>query len=258
MKDIKAKILKKKQYSDTIFEFVLHAPYIAETAAAGQFVEVAVKGAGAPLLRRPFGIKDADAKAGTISILFKAVGRGTEILGAKQEGCELNVLGPLGKGFKIEKDKNHILVAGGLGVPPIFFLAKKIAEAGEKVYTFIGARTKSEIAAADDFLALGCELGITTDDGSMGEKCLVSVPMERKLKDLKDPVIYACGPHKMLESLAHIAESVKVPLQVSLEEKMACGLGVCRGCPVQVKNADTKYKMVCQDGPVFNAEDIVW
>lgn len=257
MINLKAEVLSSAQLSADIFLLSLHAPQLAAQAKPGQFVEVLLSGPGAPFLRRPFGVHSANAASGVVEILFRRVGKGTEILSSLQPGDALDITGPLGNGFTPAKGKTHLLAAGGMGAAPIFFLAQALHGAGEKVKIFLAARGAGDIVRVSDFQKFG-DVAISTEDGSLGEKCLIDTPLERALKQEKSAALYACGPHAMLACVAALGAKYNTPTQVSLEEKMACGLGVCQGCPVAVRGGQAKYKMVCKDGPVFNAEDILW
>lgn len=254
MNNFKAEVLSNKKISTDIFNISFKAPALAASAKPGQFLEVLAVGENAPFLRRPFGIHSIDKKTGAVEILFKKVGRGTEILSNLSAGDTIDIIGPLGNGFDIKEGKKHFIAGGGMGIAPLLFLAQALGK-GAKI--FLAARNAGDIARAEEFKKYG-EVVISTEDGSLGEKCLIDTPLERALRGEKNAVIYACGPHGMLRCVAGLGAKYNVEAQVSLEEKMACGLGVCQGCPVEVKNKDTKYKMVCKDGPVFHAEDIVW
>ncbi|ACC98283.1 Oxidoreductase [Elusimicrobium minutum Pei191] len=257
MKQIKAEVINISEVKPGIFNILMKAPYIAKNAKAGQFVEVlcnngaAKNCTGGPLLRRPFGVHNA--KGENIEILFKVLGKGTEYLSQKKAGDILDVIGPLGNGFDIKEGRLAVIAGGGMGIAPLLFAAKQT----KNPLIFLGARNEAELPCKEKFENLG-KLILTTDDGSLGEKCFLNIPLERVLKENKNAVIYACGPHPMLKCLADLGVKYGVEVQVSLEEKMACGIGVCQGCPVELKNKDTKYKLVCKDGPVFNAEDVVW
>ncbi|WP_424244483.1 dihydroorotate dehydrogenase electron transfer subunit [Elusimicrobium posterum] len=264
MKEILAEILENREVKKDIFNMVLKSDWLAKNAKPGQFIEaLAYKDYStpnmlqSPMLRRPFGIHNADADKGTFEILYKVLGAGTKNLSTKKPGDVLNVIAPLGNGFTIEKDATHFIAGGGMGIAPLLFLAKELEKAGEKPFIFLGARTDEELPCKEKF-GTACPVTLTTDDGSIGEKCFLNIPLERALKEAKNPVIYACGPHGMLKCLAELGARYNAKTQLSLEEKMACGIGVCQGCPVELKNKDTKYKSVCKDGPVFNGEDIVW
>ncbi|MDR0953022.1 MAG: dihydroorotate dehydrogenase electron transfer subunit [Elusimicrobiota bacterium] len=257
MKNFKAKIIENKQVAPQIYNLKFEAPKLAAEAKPGQFVEALCKGSGAPFLRRPFGVHMADTKSGVCEILFRIAGRGTELLSQMSAGDFLDITGPLGNDFEINKGKKHFIAGGGMGIAPLLFLAKAIWQTGEQAKIFLAAKTAADIARLDIFKNFG-EVILSTEDGSLGEKCLIDTPLERALKTEQNAALYACGPRPMLRCVAELGAKYQTPTQVSLEEKMACGMGVCQGCPVEVKNKDTKYKMVCKDGPVFNAEDIVW
>ena len=275
MKSLRATIISNKKTGDDFRLMRLESAYLAKTARPGQFVEVRCSaGSGAatdPLLRRPFGVHRI--VKGGIEILYKTVGRGTGILSRKEPGDEVEVLGPLGNGFDIKKAQRAIIVAGGIGAAPLVALAQKLGKAD----VFIGARSRSHIMCEKEFKALGCTVRVATEDGSKGYKGLITVLLEDALRNIGDArrtiiypapeaqddrtfrrnvQIYACGPTGMLKAVAALARSHGVNCQVSLEERMACGVGVCLGCPVKVRGGD--YKMVCKDGPVFDAEEIVW
>ncbi|MGB2578687.1 dihydroorotate dehydrogenase electron transfer subunit [Elusimicrobium simillimum] len=256
MNNFDAEVISNTEVAKDIFNLKFMCADLAAAARPGQFVEVLCEGAGAPFLRRPFGVYRAGA-GGDCEILFKRVGKGTDILSGLTKGQKINVTGPLGNGFTIEKGKTHLIAGGGMGVAPLMFLAETIFNAGEKPQIFLAAKTAEQIAGIELFKKFG-EVIISTEDGSLGEKCLIDTPLERTLKTAKNAVIYSCGPHGMLRCVADLGAKYNTPVQVSLEEKMACGLGVCQGCPVKLKNKDTKYKMVCKDGPVFDGGDVVW
>jgi dihydroorotate dehydrogenase electron transfer subunit len=257
MNNFKTAVLEAKQLSHDIFKIKFNAPQLTEEAQPGQFIEVLCLGAGAPFLRRPFGIHRIDKAAGAVEFLFKKVGRGTELLSFLKTGDPIDIIGPLGKGFEIQNTQTHFIAGGGMGIAPLLFLAERLHAEDKELKIFLAARTVLQITCIDDFKNNGTVF-VSTEDGSFGEKCLIDAPLERALKTTKNAAVYACGPHGMLRRIAEIGAQFKIQTQVSLEEKMACGFGVCQGCPVEVKNKDTKYKMVCKDGPVFNAEDIVW
>ncbi|MBU0758791.1 MAG: dihydroorotate dehydrogenase electron transfer subunit [Candidatus Omnitrophica bacterium] len=267
MKDIKARILSNKEIAPGYFKMALDAPYIAKTAKPGQFVQVRCSDGFDPLLRRPLSIhrlkaqgsprlRSGQARLKGIEILYEVVGKGTKILSEKKDGNLVDILGPLGNGFTLPTALNlepsAILVAGGIGVAPLVFLAEELAKKKIDTVVFIGARTKKFILCAKDFKKLGAGLQIATDDGSRGYKGFVS----RLLKLRAGTKVYACGPRPMLECIAGMCIKENVECEVSLEEKMACGMGACLGCAVKV--AGNEYKLACKDGPVFSANKIIW
>ena len=253
MNKFKTAVLENAKISDDIFRIKFRAPQLVAEAKPGRFIEVLCTGQGAPFLRRPFGIHSIDSEKGEVSFLLKRIGRGTEILSLLRPGDIIDIVGPLGNGFDIKKGKTHLIAGGGIGIAPLLFLAQELKKSGEKMQIFLAARTASEVPCIEDFKKCG-EVFLATDDGTLGEKCFIDTPLKTALKTASNPVIYACGPHAMLRCVARLGAKT----QVLLEEKMACGIGVCQGCAVEVKNKDSKYKMVCKYGPVFDAEDIVW
>ena len=266
MKTVIAKILANKKITPHHCMMRIESSYLAKAAKAGQFVEVRCGDGLDPLLRRPFGVHRIHKNG--IEMLYEVVGKGTEILARRNQGDMLDVIGPLGNGFDVKSivhsPQSIVLVAGGIGVAPMVALAEQIgsrvkgqgSSKSKKIFVLLGARTKSHVICENEFKKLGCAVSVTTDDGSKGRKGLVT----EALKDLLRSTIYACGPTPMLTAVAFMAKEKSIPCQVSLEEHMACGVGVCLGCPVKVRKdlVDTEYKMVCKDGPVFAAEQIIW
>lgn len=222
-------------------------------AKPGQFLEIKISDGYEPLLRRPFSIHRRRGK--DIEIIYRIAGRGTEILSQRKVGEYLNVIGPLGNGFSILDSQPSILVAGGMGVAPLVFLAEKLAKS--KTLVLLGAKTKRQILCEKEFRDLGCEVKVATDDGSRGFKGKVTDLLKHLLPTLSSQLstIYACGPKLMLKEIALISKQYNIPAQVSLEEHMACGIGACLGCVVKTKDG---FKRVCKEGPVFNADEIVW
>ena len=213
-----------------------------------------------PLLRRPFSFHKIDKKG--FELLYKVVGKGTKILSERKKGKTLSVLGPLGNGFNILSAKryplNAILIAGGTGVAPLLALAGQLKTYNLELITFLGARTKNHLLCEKDFKKLKAKVYTATEDGSKGYKGVVTDLLKQRLRTTNDErrtTIYACGPKPMLKEVWRLAKSKKIPCEVSLEENMACGTGACLGCAVETKDG---YKMVCKDGPIFDAGDIVW
>ena len=254
---IKAKIVKNSPVSKNCFQAIILAPRIAKAASPGQFVNVKVAGGPEPLLRRPISIHRVNGNK--IEILYEALGPGTEILSRRKPGEMLDIIGPLGKGFdssRLTVRGSKIIVAGGMGAAPLLFLAEKLRS--RQVMVLIGASTKSQILCEKEFKRLGCDVKIATDDGSCGFKGRVTDLLKHLLRATShkpQATIYACGPRPMLRELSRISRKRKIPAQVSLEEHMACGIGACLGCVV---NTTEGYKRVCKDGPIFNAEEIIW
>ncbi len=186
------------------------------------------------------------------------MGGGTKILSQKKSGEFLDIIGPLGNGFDYRqavkaKAAKNILIAGGMGVAPLFFLAEKIK--ASKPLVLIGAKTKKQILCAQEFKKLDCPLKLATDDGSLGFKGKVTDLLKIILGQTKPIGLFSCGPQPMLKAVSEIARENKIKAQLSLEEHMACGIGACLGCVVSTKGG---YKRVCKDGPVFSSEELSW
>lgn len=242
-------ILKKTEIARGIFDVTVHAPAFAEIAVPGQFAHIYVPG---HTLRRPISICGIDRENGTLRFVFEIRGGGTRDLAAFGVGDSLDVLAPLGCGFTLEPEKRALFVGGGIGVPPLLGAAKCF---GKNATVAVGFRNADAAILAADFEAAGCDLRIATDDGSLGKKGLVTALFENEGFER----IYACGPLVMLRAVAAFAKANGIPCEISLEERMACGIGACLGCAVQLRRADGSLYMghVCKDGPVFDAERVV-
>ncbi len=221
-------------------------------ARPGQFVMVKAWPGFDPLLARPFSVHDQDET--TFSILFQVKGRGTAILATQKEGDEIQVLGPLGRGFDLSSVGPAILVAGGIGIAPFLFLAKQLKAQGQKIYLFYGAKTATELLLLDEFETLGVEIFLATEDGKAGRRGFVTEPLRSFLEKSPQGVIYACGPLPMLKAVSDLAFTFGLKAFLSLEARMACGLGMCLGCTVP--KADGKFLHVCTEGPVVLAEEV--
>ncbi|MDO8747787.1 MAG: dihydroorotate dehydrogenase electron transfer subunit [Candidatus Omnitrophota bacterium] len=301
VKSQKSKVISNRNIKDNYFEIIIEAPEIAKSAQPGQFVNIKVSDGIEPLLRRPLSIHRISYQPPAISrqqriknsivLLYEAVGKGTEILSQRRPGEFLDVIGPSGNGFNIDRrpltvDYRPILIAGGMGTAPLVFLAEKLrevkskkapAKAGSrqilsngrekgKMLVLIGARTRKDILCEEEFKNLGCEVKISTDDGSRGFKGYVSDLLAKELSafSYQPSAIYACGPKLLLKEISRISCERNIPAQLSLESHMACGIGVCMGCVIKVKSknakgkTDDKYSRVCKEGPVFVANQILW
>ncbi|HUV04540.1 MAG TPA: dihydroorotate dehydrogenase electron transfer subunit [Armatimonadota bacterium] len=248
-------------------ELVLYAPELAQSSSPGQFVHVLCGSPAAldPLLRRPFSIHDADPTSGRVSLLYEIRGRGTGVLAGRLPGETLDVLGPLGQGFTLPESESQplILTAGGIAVAPIYFLGRRIADTiGCRRTTFvIGARTQSLLVCLDKFSQLGQDVRLATDDGSAGYHGLASGLLEQCVEEMgaAKPLVYACGPMPMLKAVAEIAKAHGLKCQVSTEAKMACGIGACMSCVIEVRFGDSsRYVRCCKEGPAFDADEVIW
>jgi dihydroorotate dehydrogenase electron transfer subunit len=271
----KLKVISGDSINPACYRLVLTGGAIAPAACPGQFVMVKVTDGTAPLLRRPLGIHSV--KNGRLSVLYEVVGEGTRALSACKPGEYLDVIGPLGNGFDPDVRRDTpcvILVAGGIGVAPLVFLAEKLAaDARRKIYVFMGARTKNHILCKKEFKNLGCEVKVATDDGSCGFRGLVTAllsdylrttPACRRGRDFGLPTMYACGPPAMLAGVASLSARHHLCAYGSFEAHMACGIGACMGCVIKIRDHSSGepsgfvYKRVCKDGPVFPLNQVVF
>ena len=245
------KILSLRALNDQAFEMVLHAGEIAETAQPGQFVNVSC-GEG-HLLRRPISICEAEGPQ--LRLVFEVRGEGTLWLSQRKEGESVSVLGPLGRGFDVD-GKKVLFVGGGIGVPPLLWAAKRAAGADAA----LGFAAKGRSILLEDFAAVCGETAVTTDDGSLGLRGnALDVARELLQKNQYDAVC-ACGPKILLQYTAEAAEKAGIPCQVSMEERMGCGVGACLVCAVKLRDeqGETYYGHVCKNGPVFSSKEVVF
>lgn len=255
----KALIVSHKPVGRGYYRLVLKAPEAARSALPGQFVMLRVSDTLDPLLARPFGISAVISRS-SLEILYRVVGKGTTMLTTAKTGQTLSLLGPLGKGFPLpDKRTVPVLVAGGSGFPPLHFFAQR---AGSRTHLFLGARNKECLPPADivrSFKELADKVHIATDDGSAGVQGTSTDILDAfltKTERREHLVLYACGPHAMLAAVSKIAAVHAIPCYVSMEERMACGLGACMGCSVPMKTGG--YKRACKEGPVFDSREIDW
>ncbi len=235
---------------------------LARIARPGQFVMVRLPDRRIPLLRRPFSIHSRLVERGEVcgfELLYKVVGQGTEALSKMKAGEVLDVLGPLGNGYSCAQDiRDVFLVAGGVGVASLYYLALALAEhRAVKSTVFLGGYSASDILCREGFESMGTKVRITTEDGSLGEKGVITSLLQKELDlDGRPDMIYACGPQAMLKAVGDIAAMHSVSCQISLEPAMACGFGVCLGCAVEKAGSPGTYFHACADGPVFDSGDV--
>lgn len=241
-------IVEQVQLADDIFRLVLAGKM---EARPGQFVQVSVGPVLEPFLNRPFSVHDCTET--TLTLLYRVVGRGTSLLARKQKGENLTVVGPLGNGFPRTRKRRAVLVAGGMGAAPLYYLLRKLQEEGKEAVFLYGAKTAAHAVLANEYRALAQEFYLTTEDGSAGRQGLVTEILPQILAATEADV-FACGPHAMLQAVAKIARGNKLSCFVSLEAQMACGVGACLGCVIA--GADGSYRRVCTEGPVFAAEEV--
>ena len=235
-------ILSNTPLTDSVYKMVLRGDTEAITAS-GQFVNIRLEGM---FLRRPISVCDYDEK--TLTIIYKVVGKGTEAMSAMEQGQKLDILTGLGNGYDLSPSGEHpVLLGGGVGVPPMYNLAKKLVAQGKRVSVILGFNTASEVFYEEEFKALGCQVTVTTVDGSYGQKGFVTNALPENYT-----YFYTCGPEPMLKA---VYRSTYSSGQMSFEERMGCGFGACMGCSCKTL---TGYKRICKEGPVMKKEEILW
>ncbi len=243
MKQSIFKIKKNQKIAKNIMKMVLSGD-TSDIVRPGQFVNILVDGF---FLRRPISVCDYDAK--TLTIIYKIVGEGTEAMSEYKPGKELDVMTGLGNGYDVSKSGDSpVLLGGGVGVPPLFNLCKKLVSEGKKPTVILGFNTKDEIFYEKEFKKAGAKVYVTTVDGSYGVKGFVT----DVLKDLSYTYFYTCGPEPMLKAIYNVSNTSG---QLSFEERMGCGFGACMGCSCKTKYGN---KRICKDGPVLEKEEIIW
>jgi len=252
-----ALISDNKRITSNHYLLTLHPLQRIIKPQAGQFFMVSLGDCLDPLLRRPFSLYRWFG--GDFQILYRVVGKGTEILSRKRGGERIDILGPLGRGFPVDELKKEriILVAGGLGIAPIFALAEDVKKRAPIL--FYGAVSSDTLLCQDEIRSMGIKTFISTEDGTIGRKGVITdlliEYLDRTSSFEDNPVIYSCGPVPMLKRVSDIIRRYRLQGFVSTEEKMACGIGACLGCIIKTKDG---YRRVCKDGPVFLAEEIIW
>ena len=276
----KAEILINKEIAPAHFKMVLRMKGITERIKPGQFLHIRAGSGYDPLLRRPVSLHRVSSGQNIIELLYKIAGRGTQLISRRSKGTGLDILGPLGHGFRVPKGQtNFILIAGGMGVAPLVGLADQLATYRKKTITVIlGARSFDSIICAKELQEIGARVIVVTEDGSKGYRGLATTVLNNMIErfDIRKTAsttkkkgmevmtigeyapkvgLYACGPLGMLESVAKVAKQYKIQAQGSFEERMGCGVGACLGCVIKTQRG---YERVCKEGPVFDLSDIIW
>jgi dihydroorotate dehydrogenase electron transfer subunit len=247
-------VLKNTRLNPRHFVFELLAPEKLPALFPGQFVELWMDDSNKTFLRRPFSIHSVNPETNTIQLLIQIKGEGTRKLSFKKTGEKVNIIYPLGNSFSIPDTKDVLLVGGGCGVAPLLFLAIQLNSNGVRPRILVGGKSKKDLLEVDEYRKYG-EVLITTEDGSEGEKGLVTDHSIFREEDSGFKMIYSCGPDPMMKKVAEIADKYKVDCEVSLENSMACGFGVCLCC---VTPTLTGNQRVCVEGPVFNTKSLGW
>lgn len=245
-------IKKAETLLEDTFKITIFSPNISKNAKPGMFLNILC---GDKTLRRPISILSADGINGLVSFAFQIKGEGTLWMSERKQGEKLDVLGPLGNFFKLEKDSHNIFVGGGIGVPPIIFAANSYRGNSNVI---LGFRNKERIILLDE-LKYRHSLCVLTDDGSFGEKGFVNIELEKELEKHTNSTVYACGPDVMLKKVVETANKFNAKSYISLESRMACGIGACLCCATKIKNGnEIEYQHICKNGPVFSGEEVVF
>ena len=269
----RALVTGKREVAPRHFELSLCCAAVSHSARAGQFVHLLPQSqtepedqnwSFEPLLRRAFSVMDTHGD--DFEILFRVEGRGTQLLSRARAGEWLDLIGPLGNGFTFPNEMTEaLLVGGGVGVPPMVLAARRLRERGVAVRVLIGARSSKDVLCESRFEALDVPLDIATDDGSRGHHGRVDVLLARALEENPNAPVFACGPYLMLRTVSALCEAKNVACEVSLEENMPCGIGVCNGCVVAMRPHEDapgddygRYKRICVHGPACDAREIDW
>lgn len=254
-----AKILENKKIAPEYYVLRFQLPGKKVKISPGQFFEIKINEGGDPFLRRPFGAHKI--KKDSAEILYKVIGCATKALSNKKPGEALDILGPLGKGFAIINKKDAkkykaIILGGGHGIAPLYAAAESLIKNNIETEVIIGGKDKSHIVSESDFKKIGAKVYLCTEDGSRGMKGTAADALKALIKEPDKKIkIYACGPKGMLEAISKVSSGKKIECEVSMEEYFGCGIGMCMGCVLKTKSG---RKLICKDGPVFKAEEIIW
>lgn len=233
--NIKAPIVKIEKLKEDLFKYSVKQEEMAKDAKPGQFIEIRVADGIEPLLRRPISLYHIDKENGILEFIFQVKGKGTKILANRKVGEELDILGPLGYGsFHVQEYGKVAIIGGGIGMFPLYELAKELKEqTASKVHIYMGFRNKDLITLEEEFKGVSDKLTITTDDGSYGIQGFSINELKKDCEKEIPDKIFACGPLPMLKAVQAFAKEKNIPCEISLEEKMGCGIGACLGCAVK-------------------------
>ena len=264
-----AEILFNDQVGAELYHMGLVCPDIVSRIQPGQFLMIRVQDSFDPLLRRPFAVHRIypDEPSTSFEMLYRVVGRGTRLLAEMQPASLLSLLGPLGRGFRLpDQDGFVLMVAGGIGIAPLPYLAETLIRSGLKgpFVLWFGGKSAADLVCVTHFKDLGFGVELVTEDGSAGRQGLVTSHLEQWLlgQDRLPGLIYSCGPYEMQRLVAEMTARLGIPSQLSMEALMGCGVGACLSCSLSCRRAEDGqgfyYANVCQDGPVFDGDEIVW
>lgn len=252
----KGEVVSQTELAPGTYFLKVFAPEIAKASLPGQFVNLRSSETYDPLLRRPLSLHGFSPQTGEISFLYVVKGKGTKWLSRRRTGEILDLLGPLGNGFRLPEDLGNVaLVGGGVGIAPLFPLVKSLLSTEQRLFVFWGAKTATQLFRREAFPP-GVHLEFATEDGSAGSQGLVTTLLPPFFMQRSFTQVYACGPKPMLREVNRITSFFGFPLQVLLETQLGCGFGACLGCALKLKNGG--YARVCTEGPVFRAEEVAW
>jgi dihydroorotate dehydrogenase electron transfer subunit len=259
--DLPTEVISNELIAENHYLLRCSCPEIAASALPGQFIHVLIPQGSGLLLRRPFTVYTVEGDR--ITMLYQLIGEGTNVLSSLKWGDSIRVLGPLGNTFEISSTPNPaIIVGGGAGIASLMLLAVALREGGLYTLGLVGSMNQARLLSVEDLKSIGVETHIATDDGSVGHHGFVTELLTHILEthELPNPIIYACGPDGMLRAVTKVGLDYHIPTQLAMENRMGCALGVCLGCvcKVQMPDGGFEYQRVCTEGPVFNAEDIIW
>jgi dihydroorotate dehydrogenase electron transfer subunit len=284
MIQVASKIVSNKRITENCWRVVLDSPQISSEVRPGQFIHMKVGGENGPIFRRPFSVFRRVPLKGShlgIEIVYKVIGTGTRVMTGLRKGDTVDIIGPLGHGFELDRNKSvQVVMAGGTGAACLFLLAEEISKAGLQLKVLLGAEIKASVLLKKEYAALNGEVMVSTDDGAYGFHGFVTQMLDRAFQEGKistDCVVYSSGPEPMLKALASICQKYHIPAQVSVERHMMCGIGACLACVCRVdpnhisKNRDLEsshiqfvsgkefgYALVCKDGPVFDINEVIF
>ncbi|HHU51439.1 MAG TPA: dihydroorotate dehydrogenase electron transfer subunit [Firmicutes bacterium] len=271
MVKFQALVINQTCLGEEFFHLKLSTPVVQSSPALpGQFIHIYCRESGTdPLLPRPLSLfriyprtTAADSEVGAREIwevLYKKVGKGTAWLSRRKANDALEVLGPLGRGFSLPQETagkpgRILLIAGGIGMPPLFALGEELSKRGREVILFYGGRSKQDLLFLQEWRDLASQVYLVTEDGSIGRSGLVTDLLREKVQPQSADFYYACGPRPMLQAVQDLMNRLAIPGELSLEERMACGVGACLGCVTRTTHG---YKRVCREGPVFPADEVI-
>lgn len=249
-------IERNEQVGPALFVMTISSPQIAQSLLPGQFVHTRIPGMEAHILRRPFSVYATDISAGTMDILYQDLGFGSHHMSTLQPGIQLDNIGPIGAAWNTPETAQRVLfVGGGVGAAPLFMQVEEVLKRGIEAWVVLGGQTKDHLVTYDRFASTKATMVAATDDGSFGEPGFCTIPTKRLLDQGGFDQVMCCGPEPLMQAVSKLAADAHVPCQVSLERRMACGVGACLSCVVETPHGK---KRACVDGPIFDAEEVIW